>query len=823
MKNPMKTLAADLRFVARTLAKSPWFVLVITVTLALGVGVNTAMFSVVNAILLRPLPVPNPEQLVVLAEQVKDVPGFSGISYPDYRDFQDQSNMPADLAAYQLSVVGLSSGGKASTAVVQYVSGNFFSMMSVQPEIGRLIAPNEGGRPGADPVVVLSDAYWRKHFQADKEIIGKAVTVNGRGLTVIGVAEEKFSGPSVLVATDAYIPLSIAGISLQSDQFWTKRDQRRLKVLGRLRQHMSLETAQAALRVVAERLAREYPSTNGGLAVRLFPERLARPEPGDSGLLPIVGLLFLLLAGMVLMVACVNVVNLWLVRALARQKELATRSALGATRARLIQQTLTESMALALLGGTAGVFLGKFACAMLESVRNHVDVPLYLNFTFDWRVFTYALTLALLTGIVVGVTPALRAAKVNVSEVLNQGGRSGSAGKWHNRLRAVLVVGQIATSLVLLLTAGLFLRSLQAAQRMDLGFAPDRLLNITMDPRQLGYDEARGKAFYLELESRIYELPGVESASLSFSTPFGFVHESADVYIEKRPVDKNTRPPEVFYNTVDVPYFDNLKIPLVQGRLFAESDNQNAPLVAVVNQTMAKRYWPNEDAIGKRFALGNATGPYLQVIGITRDGKYLGPSDDAEPYFFRPVNQQYVSVRTLQVRTTVAQDAMLPRIQKLISSLAPDLPLIELRTMNDALNGLNGFFAFRLAAGLAAGLGLLGLLLAVVGVYGIVSYSVGQRTKEIGIRMAMGAQRSDILSMILKQGLGLVMVGIVTGLLCAFAVSNTIKSLLVGINANDPVTFGATSAGLAFVVVVASLIPALRALRISPIINLRRD
>src|SRR5258708_4230247 len=286
-------LLADLKYVARTLVKSPGFVLTITTTLALGVGVNTAMFSVVNSILLRPLPVPNPGQLVVMAEQAKGVSGFSGVSYPDYRDFQDQPNSSIDLAAYQLSVVGLSSEGRAGSAVVQYVSGNFFNMLEVRPEVGRLIAVTEGSQPGSDPVVVLSDSYWQKRFHADPGIVGKKVAINGKGLTVVGVTEAQFSGPSVLVATDVYIPLSMAGISMQSTQFWTKRDQRRLKVLGRLKEGASQETIQASLNVVAERLAREYPTTNNGLIVRLIPERLARPEPGESNLLPIVGLLFL--------------------------------------------------------------------------------------------------------------------------------------------------------------------------------------------------------------------------------------------------------------------------------------------------------------------------------------------------------------------------------------------------------------------------------------------------------------------------------------------------------------------------------------------------
>ncbi|HEY6251496.1 MAG TPA: ABC transporter permease [Candidatus Angelobacter sp.] len=813
----------NLRSIIRMFKTKPWFAGLIIVTIALGVGVNTAMFSVVNSMLLRPLPVEDPSQIVVMLQQNKDTSEFLGTSYPDFLDFRSQSNALKDMLAYQPSLIGLSSDGKADRAVAEYVTGNFFSMLGVKPEVGRVFTPGEGEQLGADNLVVLGYSYWHRRFASNPDVIGKSVTVNGHNFTIIGVAAKSFHGPSLSLEPDAYLPLSTAGIGTESISFWTRREVRNLKVLGRLQPESSVGRAQAALNVVSQRLAQQYPTSNGVLSVRLFPELRVRTGADTSSVLPFVGIFFLCLAGLVLVVASVNVMNVLLVRAIGRQREVAIRTALGATRSVLIKESLVESIVLALLGGAVGIVFGQVGCTLLQSLRSQLDLPINLDLVIDWRVLTYCFILTLLTGVLVGITSASGGPKVNIAKVLHEGGRGTSTGGWVRALRNSLVVSQIAISLVLLIIAGLFVRSLGKVQQMKLGFEPDHLLNLTMDPREIGYDQARTKGFYQELESRMQALPGVQSASLCTSVPFGYIHESAGIYREGQVAAPGQRPPAVYYNSVDPEYFDNLRITFVKGRQFTHADNPTSPAVAIVNETMAKRLWLHEDAIGKRFALNSTSAPLVEVVGVTKDAQYVDITDDQEAFFFLPLAQHYISARTLQVRAVGQPKLLTTEVETAIRSLAPELPLFDVRTMKDAMNGLNGFFIFRLGAGLAAAFGLLGLTLAVVGVYGVVSYGVSMRTQEIGIRMALGAQRYQVLLMILKQGLRLVIVGVSVGLLLAFVVSQGIRSLLIGIGSADPVAFVGVSVLLTCVALAASAVPALRAVRIDPYITLRTE
>lgn len=821
-------LQQDLRQVIRLLQKQPIFAATVVLTLALGVGVNTALFSVVNFMLLRPLPVANPDQLVVVAARQTGAADYSDVSYPDFLDFQSQMAGELDLAAYQISQDGLSSEGRPDRVLVNYVTGNFFSLLGLEPALGRLITPAEGHRLGADPVVVLGYAYWQRHFNGDRDIVGKPVVANGRALTVVGVAPPEFHGASALIEPDAYLPLSMAVIRpvLQADpsDFWTKRDARGLRVLGRLKPGVGLQQAQASLEVVTQRLERDHAATNKGVTARLFEERLARPFPMDSNPLPLVGVFFLLLASAVLLVACVNVANILLVRGLARQRELAVRTSLGAGRAALIRQSATESVVLALLGGALGIGIGRYACGWMESLSQQMDFPLHLDFALDWRVFAYSFALTLVAGVFVGVVPALRASRADVNEILREGGRSNTAGAWQRRLQNVLVVGQIAASLVLLVMASLFVRSLRQAERMDLGFDPEHVVNLTMDTHLVGYDEARGRAFYQALSSAVRTLPGVESASLSYTIPFGYLHAEAKVYPQGRaPVAPGEDAPVVFYNAVDAGYFDNLRIPLVKGRLLRESDAGAAPPVAVVNESMARRFWPDAEPLGQRFAMDSASGALVEVVGVVRDGKYIEPTDESVPYFFRPQEQYFTSYRTLQVRTTVPPGTVIRELEGVIHSLAPDMPTWDAGTMKSALNGVNGLFFFRVGAGMGAALGLLGLVLAVVGIYGVVAYSVNRRLQEISIRMALGAQHGQILRLILKQGLVIVAVGVVAGLLVASAVGQVVQSLLVRVSPYDPLTFASVAALLAGVAIIANLIPTVRALKVDLITTLRAE
>jgi len=529
---------------------------------------------------------------------------------------------------------------------------------------------------------------------------------------------------------------------------------------------------------------------------------------------------------LVLLLACMNVANILLGRASVRQGEMGIRAALGAGRGRLIAQVLTESILLALLGGAAGVILGQWANNLLGSTFEQTvnNIPLRFDWGLDWRVFSYALGIAVFTGLVVGVSPALRASRTNVNAVLREVGRGDSGHASRHPLRSALVVAQLAGSLVLLIAAGLFVRSLWHVQRMYLGFDPDHVLNVTVDPQGIGYDEPRARGFYRELEARVRALPGVKSVALACFVPMGNSNEPRGVYIEGHPLAFGQQPPRVFLNRVDPPYFETMRVPLQRGRGFAETDNETMPRVAIVNQKMAKLFWPNEDPIGKRFSIFGPTGPFTEVIGVAQDGKYhMAALGEPIPYFYMPYAQDYSSQMTLQIRSSVPPESLIAPVQQVIRGLAPDLPITDVRTMKQSLEGLNGFFVFRMGAVLAAVMGLIGLTLAVVGVYAVVSYAAEQRTHEVGIRMALGAGRREILGLILRQGMVLVMVGVLSGLVASWALTRILARLLVGVSATDPLTYATVTLLLAAIALWACYIPARRAVRVDPIVALRYE
>jgi macrolide transport system ATP-binding/permease protein len=820
----MAILFQDVKFGWRMLARNPGFTAVAVTVLALGIGANAAIFSGLNGLFLRPLPVHDPGQLVEFAFGQKGAIGEFNFSYPDFRDVRNQGRGFARLFAYAVGYDGFSDGRRADRIVTSFVTGSYFTMLGIKPVLGRLILPSEGQATGYNPVLVLGYSYWQSRFAGDPRVIGKQVSVDGRTVTIVGVAPKGFRGLLSVVDMQAYLPLNMYGI--EGHTHWNQqRDTHVLYVLGRLNPGVTLPQARASLSVIGSHLSSDYPATDAGAMLRVFPQKEARlnpePEPGHYTRELIAVGLFLGLAALLLLLACFNVANILLVRATAREHEMAVRSALGAGGGRLRRQVLTESLLLAFLGGGAGILLGSWASSFLASIRLNVGIPYQLDFGFDGRVVAYALAAAVLAGIVLGIVPAIRASRAIPVNALHEGGRTIAAGR--HRLRNVLVGAQVAASIVLLIVAGLFARSLESVQHIDLGFNPHHVLNLSMDPAEVGYNKVQGQQFFREVLRRVGALPGVQSASLAYCVPLG-VHENDDaIYIEGQPPVPGRPATRLFDNEVSPGYFETMQIPILRGRAFTDADKESAPRVAVINQAMARRFWPDEDPIGKRFKLWSESDPWTTVVGVAKDGKYRSVLGSTPPYFYLPLDQGYDNRQTLQVRTAQAPEAMAREVERQVHDLAADLPVFDVQTMEQALDTPFGLLDFDLGAGIAAALGVLGLVLAVVGVYGVVSYAASRRTHEIGIRMALGAQSADIRQMVFSQGMSIVGVGVLVGLLAACAAARLFSGFLFGVSLYDPPAFAGAAILLAVVALLACYLPARRATKVDPMVALRHE
>ena len=822
----MHSFWQDMKYAMRSLRNSPSFAIIAIVTLGLGMAVNTTVFSIVNGLLLRTLPVPHAEQITVLEMKQQGAEGFQSFSYPDYLDIRSQAAESAEVFGYRTSLVSLISEGKGDHCVVSRVTGNYFSALGVKPAMGRLILPSEGQSPGADPVLVLGYGYWRKRFGGDQGVIGKQVEVDGSAMTIVGVTPKDFQGTYAFLNMDGYMPISaVAGMARQTpvQETWTHREQRSVSLMARLKPSVNMQQAKATLGVIAKRIAEQHPDADKGMTVEIYPERLARPEPDPDNTIPNVSLAFLVLAALVLLVACFNIANVLLVRATVRQREMAIRAAIGAGRARLVRQHLTESLVLAILGGASGLMMGWWASGFLSSLPLGTDLPITFNFQPDIRVYLFTLAAVVVTGAVVGIMPALRVARTDVNSMLREGGRGSSEGRRRHLVRNSLVMAQVAGSLLLLIVAGLFVRSAGKVRQIGLGFDPDQVIDVSIDVKQINYTDQQGKAFFREVDERLRALPGVESVGQAFSVPLGVMSADDRLTIEEHPVESGQPEPIVFYNTVSADYFATLRIPLRHGRLFTKADSENATKVAVVNEAMAKKFWPNEDALGKRFKIHQPDAQYMEVVGVVPDGKYKGIVEDPMPFFYVPFEQNYIPLRTIHVRTSVRPESLEPQIASQIHEIAPTLPLAGIRTLKQELEGINGYLFFHLGAQLTAAMGILGLILAVVGVYSVVSYTAVQRTHEIGIRMALGAKPQDILTMVLGQSVIVIGGGILIGLGAALAGTRLLRSLLVGVTSSDPATFSIVVAALAMVALLACWLPARRATRVSPLVALRYE
>jgi predicted permease len=629
---------------------------------------------------------------------------------------------------------------------------------------------------------------------------------------------------------EGYVAIEDYGVLNPDVNRWLYRNRkaRPMHLFARLRPGVSIAEAQAAVDVLMASLAAEHPATDQGIAAVVVPEPLARPMPMRSvrEAVPLVRLFGQALAGLVLLLACMNVANLLLVRASARQRELAVRAALGASRWRLVRQMVTEGLLLSGLGGAAGYVVGQWVSrAYLTRLDLAADLPLAFDTSFDLRVFGISLVVAILTGVLIGLWPAWRASKANARAALHDGSGGLSDSVDRQRLRRVLVVGQISGALALLVIAGLFMRTLTSARDIDLGFDAARLVSVRLDPRQIGYDDDRTVAFYRELERRVRAWPDVEAVSVCLAPPMSYLIGGGAIVVEGRSMAAGTQPPASFINHIGHDYFAVMGIPIVRGRAFTEEDEHELSTTrryAIVNETFAATHWPGEDPIGKRFHAYNADEPLLEIVGVARDSKYVVVFESARPYVYLPVVRD-MSIRTLIVRAAGPPGALAPRLEQEVKALAPDMPLADLRTMADSLNGVFGFLIFRVGAIQAGGLGVLGLSLAIVGVYGVVSFGASLRTREIGIRVALGAHPADVLRLIVGQGLALVAVGLLVGLAVALAMSRVLAHFLPLVNAADWATFAAVAACLAALALVACYVPARRATRVPLMKALRHE
>lgn len=824
----MNSFWQDIRYGMRVLRGSPGLTAVVIITLAVGIGANTAVFSIVNEFILKPVAARDPAQIVVVASHAQQFPLMFQSSYAAMKDFRNQVPAFSDVFADELEIGGLSVDAQADKFVFSGVSGNYFTALGVQPAAGRLFLPGEGEKAGDPPTVVLGYSYWQRRFGGDMSVIGKQAMLNGKPATIIGVTPKGFQGLAFAFDMQGYVTLNAAAsiatgkASTDPNTFWADRGNRDLRILARLKPGVTVAQANSELKVVGERLAEQYAATDKGTDYRAVPERFARPQPYPTNIIVVIAGVFLALAGLVLLLACMNVANVLLARALARQREMAVRAALGASRARLIRQTLTETLLLSLFGGVAGLLLGVWISS-LNSVHGFTSIPVSLDFSFDGRVFAYGLASAILTGMIAGAWPALRASRADVTTVLHEGGRGGSVGRGRQRIRSFLVVSQIAGSVLLLIAAGLFVRSLQKAQQMNFGFDPNHVVLVATDPFEIGYDQTRTTNFYRELEARARALPGAESMAMAYSVPMGIFQTGGHLYIEEHPLGPGVERPVLTYNRVDPNYFATMRTPILRGRAFTEADDEKSTPVAIINEEMARKFWPGEDAIGKRFSTVADAGPFIQVVGIVPTGKYIFVGESALPYFFLPLTQDYCSLRVLTIRTSGSTDQTLVAAQQLVHDLSPDLPVFSAQTMTQSLGGANGFFIFRRGAILGVLMGVLGMVLSVVGVYGVVSYAAAQRTREIGIRMALGAGNRDILEMVIRQGLGLVIAGVTIGLAAAWLMTRPMGRMLIGVGATDPVTYISVAVFLAGVALLACWIPARRAAAFDPLEALRYE
>ncbi|MGH9937358.1 MAG: ABC transporter permease, partial [Blastocatellia bacterium] len=796
------------------LMKQPGFTVIAVLTLGLGLGANTAIFSLINTALLRPLPVERPERLVTLNNSAERQM-FPAFSYPDYKDFRDRNDVFSGLFGYRFAQLSLSHDGVNERLWGYLVTGNYFETLGVRAALGRMISADDDRSAGAHPVAVVSYKCWRQRFGGEPGVIGKDVIVNGRGYTIIGVAQPGFSGTEVIVAPEMWFPMAMQAQIEVGSRWLDDRESKTVSVMGRLGTGVTVRQAQTALDSIARQLESEYPNINEGMRIALLsPGLVANSMRG--AIMGFAGLL-MVVVGMGLLLACANLANLLLARATERRREIAVRLALGANRFRVMRQLLTESLLLALAGGVLGFLLAVWLAKLTAAIKLPIDVPLATELQVDIRVFIFAGLVSLATGLLFGLLPAWQTTKTDLAQALKNDASFGSPHR--SRLKSGLIVLQVALSLALLIGGGLMLRALRQAQTINLGFDPRRAVEMSFDLRLQGYDGAQGREFQKRLLERVRALPGVESAGIANIIPVDLHISSAPVSIEGQEPSRPANAPRALTSNITPGYFQAMNTSLLRGRDFTELDDDKAARVAIINETFARRFWPGEDPIGKQFTLGGPESPKMQVIGVAQDGKYTGLNENQWPFVYRPQWQYRAGATTMVVRAEADTQKVIALVRRELQQLDPNLPIASARTLVERLS--LALLPARIVASVLGGFGLVALLLAAIGIYGVMSYAVSKRTHEIGVRMALGAQAKDVLKLVMGQGMALTLIGVAIGELAALALTRLMKSVLFGVSATDPLTYAGVGALLAFVALLACYIPARRATKVDPMVALR--
>ncbi|HKV37688.1 MAG TPA: ABC transporter permease [Blastocatellia bacterium] len=816
----MENLVKDVKYGLRMLRKNPGFTFIAVASLALGIGANTAMFSLINAFLLAPLPVDHASRLVTMFTVDQKNPGNLETSDLNYQDYRNKNDVFSGVLGYSFAGVSFTSGSESKQLFAELVSGNYFDVLGVKITAGRSFMPDEDKPGGGAPVAVISYGLWQRQFAGRPDVVGRSISLNRHDFTIVGVAVKDFTGTDLGGGPDLWVPLSTHEITQPGFDWYNTRRGLFINMIGRLKPDTNIQQARADMTALSSQLEQEYSADNKGRGIKLMPLLQARVDPTGQGQFLLKSALMMVLVIIVLLIACTNIANLLLPRAMARKKEIAIRLATGASRSRLISQLMTESVMLSIIGGAAGVLIAVWANVALGSLDlfgafgPNPPAP-----RLDLGVLLFTAVITLGSALVFGLAPAIQATKPQLVSTLKGEISPVSRGTLGLSLRKALVVTQVALSLVSLVAAGLFIRSLREAQQINPGFVTDKMLTMNIDLGQEGYTIEKGQAFERQLVDRLRTVAGVKAAAVARDGPFaGGISRS--VFIEGQEPGSNGKGVLVQTNDIGPGYLQTLGIQVSRGRDFTEQDSGKAPKIVIINETMAEQFWPRQDPVGKRFKFFGDP-DFREVAGVARDVKYNSLVEDKLPFVYIPLEQEYSAAVTLYVRTQTDPHGIIPGIQSEIRSMDAGLPVLGIKTLNEIID--QSLVGQKTGAGLLAVFGAMALLLAAIGLYGVMSYSVAQRTREIGIRMALGANSGNVVSMVLGQGMLLVGIGLGAGLGVALVVTRFIATLLFGISPIDPVTFAAMPVLLGAVALLANYLPARKATRVNPVVALKYD